>query len=108
MGRNAGWLAGSAALAKLNGCGGPHLIYMPEVPVDTEKFVQDVQEQLRITNAVVIAVSEGVRSPDGHYIAENFQSGDIDAFGHKYLGGTGRYFEHIIRRGSLQGQKYRA
>ena len=38
MGRNAGWLTGATALAKSEDCDGPDLIYLPEVPVDVEKF----------------------------------------------------------------------
>ena len=40
MGRHAGWLAGSAALA--SACGsGPDLIYLPEVDFDMEQFLAD-------------------------------------------------------------------
>ena len=46
MGRHAGWLAGSAALACLTGCG-PDLIYLPEVDFDMDKFVADVKRHLR-------------------------------------------------------------
>mgnify|MGYP003298250065 CR=1 FL=1 len=42
MGRDAGWLTASAALASVNGHG-PDLIYLPEVDFDTEKFIEDVK-----------------------------------------------------------------
>ena len=42
MGRHAGWLAGSAALATWAGFG-PDLVYLPEVDFDMEKFIADVQ-----------------------------------------------------------------
>ena len=41
MGRNAGWLAASAALADHTGLGAD-LIYLPEIPFSVDKFVQDV------------------------------------------------------------------
>ena len=41
MGRHAGWLAGSAALATWAGYG-PDLIYLPEVDFDMDKFIADV------------------------------------------------------------------
>ena len=37
MGRNAGWLTAASALARLTGISSPELIYLPEVPFDTEK-----------------------------------------------------------------------
>ena len=42
MGRHAGWLAGSAALASLAGCG-PDLVYLPEVDFDMDRFIADVK-----------------------------------------------------------------
>ena len=41
MGRHAGWLAGAAALAKLN-CQGPMFIYLPEIAFDMEQFFIDL------------------------------------------------------------------
>ena len=43
MGRHAGWLAGSAALATEFGSG-PDLIYLPEVDFDMDKFLSDVEK----------------------------------------------------------------
>ena len=43
MGRNAGWLTASAALASVKGCG-PDLIYLPEVPFDMNSFMEKVQK----------------------------------------------------------------
>ncbi len=40
MGRNAGWLTGAAALAKGEDCEGVDLIYLPEVPFDTQDFIE--------------------------------------------------------------------
>lgn len=47
MGRNAGWLTASAALARKNGCGGPQLIYLPEVAFDLQNFIEDVKAELK-------------------------------------------------------------
>ena len=43
MGRHAGWLAASAALAGLVGCG-PDLIYLPETVFDMDQFLADARE----------------------------------------------------------------
>ena len=38
MGRNAGWLAGAAAVAGGEDCEGPDLIFLPEVDFDLDQF----------------------------------------------------------------------
>ena len=55
MGRHAGWLAGSAALAAWAGYG-PDLIYLPEVDFDMERFLADVHQVYQAKNKCLIAV----------------------------------------------------
>lgn len=97
MGRNAGWLTAAAALARVNGVSAPHLIYLPEVDFDTEKFVSDVRKMIDLHKNVVVAVSEGIKDSNGKYIA----SADIlhkeDLFGHSQLGGVGKSLEALIK-----------
>lgn len=95
MGRSAGWLTAAASLARLTGCGAPHLIYLPEVVFDPEKFISDVKETMKQNRHVVVAASEGLRLANGAYAAEEQQSGKTDAFGHKYLSGIGKYLERL-------------
>ncbi|HAG56865.1 MAG TPA: 6-phosphofructokinase [Ruminococcaceae bacterium] len=97
MGRHAGWLAASAALPRTVGARAPHLIYLPEVAFDPEQFIRDVKEVQSLTRNCIVAVSEGVRLEDGTFAAENFQSGAVDAFGHRYLSGVGKYLESLVR-----------
>lgn len=59
MGRNAGWLAASAALAGEVGFG-PDLIYLPERCFDEKQFLNDVQRLHREKGGVVVVVSEGL------------------------------------------------
>ena len=88
MGRNAGWLTASAALASYKG-NGPDLIYLPEVPFDVDKFLEDVERIYKQKGNVIVAVSEGIRDKEGRYISE--YGSDLaktkDAFGHAQLGG---------------------
>ena len=88
MGRHAGWLAASAALASYCGSG-PDLIYLPEVDFDYEKFCTEVAAIYEKQGNVLIAVSEGIHDADGRFISE-YGSGAAqakDAFGHSQLGG---------------------
>lgn len=97
MGRDAGWLTAAAALTEKN-CGVvADLIYLPERTFDSDKFIADVNAAFEKHPNVVVAVSEGVRFADGRYVGEGTQSGVADAFGHKYLSGTGKVLEQLVR-----------
>ena len=99
MGRDAGWLTAAAALTK-HICGtGPKLIYLPESVFDEEKFLTDIQTIFENDEEpyLVIAVSEGIKNKDKKYFAEAAMNGLTDSFGHKYLSGTGKYLENLVR-----------
>ncbi len=97
MGRDAGWLTASAGIPALLGKQAPDYIYLPEVPFSMEAFLSDVRVALEKHPNVVIAVSEGVRDENGRYAGESAQSGVLDAFGHKYLSGTGKALEMAVK-----------
>ncbi len=96
MGRDAGWLTAAAALPSLTG-DGPDLVYLPERVFSEEEFVSSVKRALDEHPAVLVAVSEGIRFADGRYVGEGTQSGAVDVFGHKYLAGTGKVLEEIVK-----------
>lgn len=98
MGRDAGWLTASSCLLHHNGLEAPHLIYLPELPFSTERFMSDVRRMHATHKSVIVAVSEGIRLSEGGYAADDFQSGENDAFGHKYLAGVGKYLENLVRK----------
>ena len=97
MGRNAGWLVGSTALANQEDCDGPDLIYLPEIPFDVPSFTEKVRGLLEEKDVVVVAVSEGIRTAEGKYICE-FTAGSEskDAFGHIQMTGTAAYLANHI------------
>jgi 6-phosphofructokinase 1 len=97
MGRDAGWLTTAAALPVISGGKSPDLIYLPETDFDTEKFIQDVNKALSKHPDVLIAVSEGIRFKDGEYVGAGLQSGAVDVFGHKYLSGTAKVLEGLVK-----------
>lgn len=97
MGRDAGWLTASAGLPTYFGYVGAKLIYLPEIPFSNEKFIASVKAELEKHSSLVVAVSEGVRYENGHYVGEGTQSGMFDEFGHKYLAGTARVLETLVK-----------
>jgi len=70
VGRDTGWLAASAALAKERESDAPHLIYMPERPLSRERFILDVKECIRKNGWVFIICGEGIRWEDGTLVAD--------------------------------------
>ncbi|OOC43486.1 6-phosphofructokinase [Thermosipho sp. 1074] len=93
MGRHAGWLSAAAGLGWLNGIGAD-LILFPEVPFNKEKFLERVDESIRRKGYCSIAVSEGIKYPDGFFVAD---MGYTDSFGNRQLGGVGFTIAGMIR-----------
>ena len=95
MGRHAGWLAASAALATEFGSG-PDLIYLPETDFDMDKFLDDVMRIYKATGKVLVAVSEGIHYADGSFVSEAKTSA-TDGFGHAQLGGLAALLANIVK-----------
>ena len=95
MGRDTGWLASAAALAKLNGKQVADFIYLPETAFDIDKFLVDVKNKFEEQNQVYIVVSEGIRNAEGKFIAEAHAQAH-DKFGHAQLGGVGNFLKNLI------------
>lgn len=96
MGRHAGWLAASAALASEFGSG-PDLIYLPELDFDMDKFIADVERIYTANGKVLVAVSEGIHYADGSFVSEAKTSA-TDGFGHAQLGGLAAMLADILKR----------
>lgn len=90
MGRHAGFLTAASVLARQYEGDGPHLIYVPEAPLSEEKFLADVDRIFSKKGRCLIAVSEGISTPDGKTWAEKM-AGDLekDSHGNVQLSGTG-------------------
>ncbi len=95
MGRDAGWLTAAACLARNDYSPAPHLIYLPEVDFDENKFIEDIKNVLKTSRCVIIAVSEGIHDKDGNYISAT--SAVADKFGHAQLSGTGKALESLVK-----------
>ena len=94
MGRHAGWLAASGALAGINGEETPEIILMPEVPFDQDKFLQKVEYSLLDDGFCAIIASEALIGNDGKFIST---SDFVDEFGNVQLGKVGIYLEKLIK-----------
>ena len=97
MGRNAGWIAAGASLARRNNEDAPHIILLPEVPFDRKAFAAKVKHYLNTIKRCVIVVSEGTKYPDGSFLSETKGAFSKDAFGHVQLGGAAQALQAIVQ-----------
>ncbi|MDB2410887.1 6-phosphofructokinase [Gammaproteobacteria bacterium] len=93
MGRHAGWIAGSSCLAQDSHPGAPHIILLPEVTFNQNKFLAKVKEAVKKHGFCVIVASEGIKDSKGKFLAE---SDSKDAFGHSQLGGVAPRLAELI------------
>ena len=93
MGRHAGWTTAACALAAEHEGDAPHILLLPEVTFNEERFLAKVEEALERYDQCVIAVSEGVKGPDGAFLSA---SGLKDSFGHSQLGGVAPIITNLI------------
>jgi len=94
MGRHAGFLTAAAALGRRQEDDGPHLVYVPEAPFDTGKFLADVAAVFKRHGRCLVAVSEGIVDKDGQPIAaklavEQGHHVERDSHGNVQLSGSG-------------------
>jgi len=87
MGRDAGWLAAAAGLARQDEADGPQLIYVPELPFDRFAFVDSVREIHARLGYVVVVVAETIRDAHCQSVAQDVAS--VDMFGHPIVRGAG-------------------
>jgi 6-phosphofructokinase 1 len=96
MGRSAGWIAAGTALAKRgNPANPPHIILLPEVPFEEDKFLAKVKETVAAYKYCVVVVGEGLADKDGKELGAD--STKVDAFGHPVLAGAAEELKEIIQ-----------
>ena len=101
MGRHAGWIAAASALAAEKEGDPPHIILLPEVPLDQSAFLARVEDCVERYGYCVVVASEGARNQDGKFLSE---MGGADAFGHKQLGGVAPVIAEMCKE--AHGYKY--
>lgn len=93
MGRHAGWMAASSALARTSNEDAPHIILLPEVTFNQKDFLALVKHVVAKHGYCVVVVSEGVKNSKGKFLAESDRR---DAFGHSQLGGIAPFISELI------------
>ena len=92
MGRNAGWITAAASLFKKSmPC--DLLVYLPELPLAPERFLDDVRDHYNRKRGLLVCVSEGVKDQNGKLYGD---TGVRDGFGHVIPGGAAQSLAGLI------------
>jgi ATP-dependent phosphofructokinase / diphosphate-dependent phosphofructokinase len=92
MGRHAGWMTAACALAADHVGDAPQVLLLPEIAFEEGRFLAKVEQAMERYGHCVIAVSEGIKRPDGEFLS----AGVKDAFGHVQLGGVAPIVTNLI------------
>jgi 6-phosphofructokinase 1 len=96
MGRSAGWIAAGTVLAKQeNPANPPHIILLPELVFDEEKFLAKVKETVDAHRYCVVVVGEGIKDASGEEVGADKTR--LDAFGHPVLAGAAEKLKELVQ-----------
>ncbi|MBI1177361.1 diphosphate--fructose-6-phosphate 1-phosphotransferase [bacterium] len=95
MGRAAGWIAAGTVLAKRSENDAPHIILLPEIPVNEEAFLNKVKATVDQLGYCVVVVGEGVKNEQGDELGAD--KSRLDAFGHAVLSGAAEALKELIQ-----------
>lgn len=84
MGRDSGWLAASAALARQDHRDAPHILCIPEVPVEVSHFLDKIEDACQKFGFAVAVVAENTKGIYG-VLGEQAEPSFVDDFGHPYF-----------------------
>ncbi|MST94576.1 MAG: 6-phosphofructokinase [Pedosphaera sp.] len=96
MGRSAGWIAAGSVLAKRSPDDAPHIVLIPEIPLDEEAFFNKVKETIAKLKYCVVVVGEGLKDKTGKEIAAD--ASRLDSFGHAVLSGAAEHLEEMVTK----------
>ena len=96
MGRSAGWISAGTALAKRgNPANAPHIILLPELPFEEDKFLAKVKETVEAYKHCVVVTGEGIKNAAGEEIGAD--KSRVDSFGHPVLGGAAEKVKQLVQ-----------
>ncbi len=96
MGRSVGWIAAAASLARTDADSAPHLVYVPEVPFETEEFLSDLSSVVDRLGWAVVVVAEGIRHADGRPVYEARDPSQSDPLKRPMIGGVAQHLATIV------------
>ena len=96
MGRSAGWIAAGSVLAKRgNAAQPPHIILLPELVFEEDKFLAKVKEVVDAYKYCVVVVGEGIKNANGEEVGAD--KSRLDSFGHPVLAGAAEKLKQLVQ-----------
>jgi 6-phosphofructokinase 1 len=96
MGRSAGWIAAGTVLAKRGQpANPPHIILLPELVFDPDKFLAKVKETVEAYKYCVVVVGEGIKDAAGQEVGADKTR--LDSFGHPVLAGAAEKLKQLVQ-----------
>jgi 6-phosphofructokinase 1 len=95
MGRAAGWIAAGTVLAKRQPEDPPHIILLPEIPFNEEKFLAKVKETIAACKYCIVVVGEGIKNEKGEEFGADKDR--LDSFGHPVLSGAADRLAEVVQ-----------
>ena len=102
MGRSVGWLSAATVLARREEGDAPglapSLVYVPEVPFETESFLTALDEVVRRNGWAVVVVAEGIRNGDGSMGYEVTDAAQSDPLKRPMRGGVAQHLAGVVSK----------
>jgi 6-phosphofructokinase len=96
MGRSAGWIAAGTVLAKRGQAANPpHIVLLPELAFEEDKFLARVKETVDAYKYCVVVVGEGIKYASGEEVGAD--KSRLDAFGHPVLAGAAEKLKQLVQ-----------
>ena len=96
MGRSAGWIAAGTVLAKRGQpANPPHIILLPELAFEEDKFLAKVKAAVAAFNYCIVVVGEGIKNAAGQEVGAD--KARLDAFGHPVLAGAAERLKEVVQ-----------
>ena len=96
MGRSAGWIAAGTVLAKRGVASNPpHIVLLPELPFEEDKFLAKVKETIAAYKYCIVVVGEGIKDTKGNEVGADKTR--LDSFGHPVLAGAAEELKERIQ-----------
>jgi ATP-dependent phosphofructokinase / diphosphate-dependent phosphofructokinase len=96
MGRSVGWIAAASSLARTGADSAPHLVYVPEVPFETEAFLSDLRQVVDRLGWAVVVVAEGIRYADGRPVFQTRSAAQSDPLNRPMIGGVAQHLATVV------------
>jgi ATP-dependent phosphofructokinase / diphosphate-dependent phosphofructokinase len=96
LGRDSGWLAASASLAKRELNDAPHLVYVPEMPFSQDDFLGSLDAVFTRFGWAMVIVAEGIRYANGERVFEQKLSGTGETKARPLIGNVAQFLSVIV------------